>query len=100
MGHRIDGVRRRAGRGGDADVVEGNDASIRGECVHEGWIPVVEVPAEMLQQNERDITIADVAVRILDPILGRNSLRRGIDVPGRRVSRRLFGVPTIAAPFT
>jgi hypothetical protein len=98
VGHRFDGVRRRAGRGGDADVVERNYASIRSERVHQGGIPVVEVPAEVLQQYERDITLTDVAVRVLDPILGRDSLHRGIGVRAWRVSRRLLACACHDAP--
>ena len=41
-------------------------ASLRGERVDEGGIPVVEVAAEVLQQDERHIAGADVAVRVLD----------------------------------
>ncbi len=80
VGHRLDGVRRPAGRGADADVVERDHASIRGEGVDQSGVPVVEVPAEVLQQDERDITVTDVAVRILDPILGRDLLRHGVCV--------------------
>ena len=53
--HRLDGVRRAAGRGADADVVEGDDASLRGERVDQRGVPVVEVAAEVLQQDERHI---------------------------------------------
>ena len=70
------GVRRPAGRGADADVVERDHASIRGERVDESGIPVVEVAAEVLQQDERHITFAEVAVGVLDPVVGRDSLRR------------------------
>ena len=56
--------------------------SIRGEGVDEGGVPVVEVAAEVLQQDERHITGAEVAVRVLDRILGSDSFDRGIGVAG------------------
>ena len=90
VGHRLDGVRRPAGRGADADVVERDHASIRGERVDESGVPVVEVAAEVLQQDERHIAVTDVAVGVLDPVLGRDSLRRGVGVPGWRVSPCVF----------
>ena len=92
VSHGLDGVRRRAGRGGDADVVERNDASIRGERVDERGIPVVEVPAEVLQQNERDVAVAEVAVRVLDPVPGGDSLRRDIGIRRARDQYRLVRV--------
>ena len=80
VGHRLDRVRRRAGRGADADVVERDHASIRGERVDERGIPVVEVAAEVLQQDERHLAFTEVAVRVLDRVVGRDSLRRGVGV--------------------
>ena len=74
VGHRLDGVRRRAGRGADADVVEGDHASLGGELVDQRGVPVVEVAAEVLQQDERDIAFTLVAVGVLDPVVGRDSL--------------------------
>ena len=74
--HRLDGARRPAGRGADADVVEGNHASIRGERVDQRRVPVVEVAAEVLQQDERHITFTEVAVRVLDPVVGLDTLDR------------------------
>ena len=64
-----------AGRGADADVVERDHASIRGERVDERGVPVVEVAAEVLQQDERHITLAEVAVGVLDRVAGRDALR-------------------------
>jgi hypothetical protein len=46
VGHRFDRVRRRAGGRADADVVEGDHASLCGERVDESGVPVVEVAAE------------------------------------------------------
>jgi len=52
VGHCFDRVRGPAGRSADADVVE---------RVDKGRIPVVEVPAEVLQQDERDMTSTEFA---------------------------------------
>jgi hypothetical protein len=90
VSHRLDRVRRRACRGTHADVVERHHASLRGEIVDQRGIPVVEIPAEVLQQDERHITGAEVAVRVLDRILGCDSSDRGIGVAGLRVGRRLL----------
>jgi hypothetical protein len=73
VGHGLDGARRPATRGGDAHVVEGDHAALRHEPVDESGVPVVEVAAEVLQQDERHITDAEVAVRVLDRILGSDS---------------------------
>jgi hypothetical protein len=61
VGHCFDRIRGPAGRSADADVVERDDASLRGERVDKGRIPVVEVPAEVLQQDERDMTSTEFA---------------------------------------
>jgi hypothetical protein len=47
-GHRLDGVRRLAGGGADACVVEGDHAAIRGQRIDERGVPVVEIAAEVL----------------------------------------------------
>jgi hypothetical protein len=84
VGHGFDGVRRRAGRGPDADVVERDHPSIRREGVDESGVPVVEVAAEVLQQHERHITVAELAVGVLDRVVGRDSLGRRVGVPNWR----------------
>ncbi len=66
VSHGFDGVRRRPGRGADADAVERDHPSIGGERIDQRGVPVVEVTAEVLQQDERHITITEVAVRVLD----------------------------------
>ena len=80
VGHRFDGARRPAGRGADADVVERDHASIRGERVDERGIPVVEVAAEVLQQDERHFALTEVAVRVLDRVVRRDPLDRRVGV--------------------
>jgi hypothetical protein len=62
-----------------AGTVERVYTPIRDEGVDESGVPVVEVAAEVLQ---RDVTVTDVVVRILEPIRGRDSLRRGVGVSG------------------
>ena len=77
---RFDRARRPAGRGADADVVERDHASIGGERVDERRVPVVEVAAEVLQQDQRHLTVTEVAVRVLDRVVGRDSSSRSVGV--------------------
>jgi hypothetical protein len=74
VGHRLNRVRRPARRSGDADVVERDHPSIRRECVDERGIPVVEVAAEVLEQDELHIALTDVAVGIFDSVFRCHSL--------------------------
>src|SRR5262249_40003600 len=74
------GVRRRAGRRGDADVVERHHAPLCRERVHERWVPVVEVAAEVLQEDEGHSALAGVAVGVLDAVTARDSLSRHVGV--------------------
>ena len=97
-GHRPHGVRRAAGRGADPDVVEGDHTSMCGERVDERGVPVVEVAAEVLQQDERNLSATDVAGRVLDPILGRDPLRQRVRVGARRFSRACSCVLAIVSP--
>jgi hypothetical protein len=53
-------------------------------------IPVVEIPAEVLQQNERHLAGTEIAVRVLDSVLGRDSADRGIGMTRLRIGYRLF----------
>jgi hypothetical protein len=87
VGHGFDCVRRRTGRRPDADVVERDHASLRGEGVDQRGIPVVEVAAEVLEQDERHIAVTEVAVRVLDRVAGRDSLGRNVGVRDHRVRR-------------
>ena len=74
VGHGFDRVRRPTGRGADADVVERDHASIRGERFDESRVPVVEVATEVLQQDQRHIALTEVAVGVLDPVARRDPL--------------------------
>ena len=47
----------------------------------EGGIPVVEVAAEVLQQDERHIALPEVAIGVLDPVRGGDALDRSLGVP-------------------
>jgi len=83
--HRLDRARRPTGRGADADVVERDHAPIRSERVDERRVPVVEVTAEVLQQDERHITFPELAVRVVDRVPGRHPPSRRLGVPAQRV---------------
>jgi hypothetical protein len=89
--HCFDGPRRRAGRGSDADVVERDHSSIRSERVDERGVPVVEVAAEVLQEDQWHLTFAEVAVRVLDRVVGRDSPSRSVGVSHWYFGPRLFG---------
>jgi hypothetical protein len=74
VGHCFDRSRRRAVRRADADVVEGDHAALGGECVDQRGIPVVEVAAKVLQQDERHIALTCIAVGVLDRVVSLDSL--------------------------
>jgi len=40
----------------------------------------VEVATEVLQQDERDVAATEVAIRVLDPVLGLDPLSRGVGI--------------------
>ena len=44
------------------------DAAVRRQSVNQGRIPVVEVPAEVLQKNQRDRALTLIAVGVVDPV--------------------------------
>jgi len=89
VSHRIDGVRRHAGRAANAAVVEGDNAPPDGQGVDQSRIPVIEIPAEVLQQNERHLAGTEIVVRVLDAVFGRDSPDRRIGVTRLRIARRL-----------
>jgi hypothetical protein len=70
--HLGEGARCRTRRAPDADVVEGDDPVASGERVDQGRVPVVEVPAEVLQQHERNGALADVTVGVLNAVGGED----------------------------
>jgi hypothetical protein len=47
-------------------VVEGDDAAGGGQVVDQRGVPVVEVPAKVLEQDERRLALAGVAVGEVD----------------------------------
>jgi hypothetical protein len=69
-GHLLDGARRCAAGAADSGVVDGDDPPGQGQRVDQRGIPVVEVPAEVLEQDQRHATLATagVAVRIVDAV--------------------------------
>jgi hypothetical protein len=93
VGHGFDRARRPAGCGADADIVECDHASIGGERIDQRGVPVVEVAAEVLQQNDRHITLTEVAVGVLDRVPSRDSLDRSLGVSHvRRCRHRVLPV--------
>ena len=52
--HRLDGVRRRAGGGADAAVVEGDDPVLRGDAVDDSGVPVVQDRGQVGEEDHRD----------------------------------------------
>jgi hypothetical protein len=87
VSHRLDRVGRDAGGAAHADVVERGDASLRCEIVDERGVPVVEVAAEVLQQHERHLAGAELAVGVLDPVLCRDPLDLCVGITGVRAWR-------------
>ena len=70
-------------------LFEGDDALPFGQRVDQGWIPVVEVAAEVLQQDERDIARPEIAVGVLDAVFAADSLGRDVGVPRQDVGGHL-----------
>ena len=72
--HRGDRAARLTGRGADARVVDQDDLAVGGERVDQGGVPVVEVAAEVLQQDERqpgrppETAVGEVDARGLDEL--------------------------------
>jgi hypothetical protein len=68
--HLLHRVRRCPGGATDPGVVEGDDPPGRGQRVDQRGIPVVEVAAEVLEQDQRHVILAaaGVAVRIVDAV--------------------------------
>src|SRR4029077_950951 len=64
-------------------VVERDHAPVRSKVVDESWVPVIEVAAEVLQQDKRHIAVTEVAVGILDPGARRGPVNRSLCVRGR-----------------
>jgi hypothetical protein len=75
-GHLLDGVRGGSGGTADSGVVEGHDPPGRRQRVDQRRIPVVQVPAEVLEQDQRHraLPAAGVTVGIVDAVSGSNQL--------------------------
>ena len=69
-GHLLDSVRGAAGGTADPGVVERHDAPCQSQRVNQRWVPVVEVPAEVLEQYQRHraLPAATVAVHVIDAV--------------------------------
>ena len=68
--HLRDRARRRARRSAHPGVVERHDSPVARQRVDQRGIPVVEVPAEVLEEHERRRPFADLAIRVVDPVRG------------------------------
>jgi hypothetical protein len=74
--HLLDGVRGSAGGAADSGVVERHDPPRQGQRADQRGIPVVQVPAEMLEKDQRRpaLTAAGVAVGIVNAVGGTDRL--------------------------
>ena len=64
--HLPDRVRGVSGRTAYPGIVKGDDPPVRGQGVDQRRIPAVEVAAEMLEQDERYLALARIAVGVVD----------------------------------
>ena len=84
----------RCGSGGttDAGVVEGHDRPGRGQRVDQRRIPVVQVAAEVLQEDQRDRAFAELAVRVVDAVRAAYRLvgRLAVCARGDRIHLQLL----------
>jgi len=74
--HLLDRGRRHPGRAADPGVVERHDAPVGSQVVDQRRIPAVEVPAEVLEQDERQLALAGLAVRVVDAVRRPDKLVR------------------------
>jgi hypothetical protein len=68
--HLLHGVGCCPGRTPYSCIIEGYDPARRRQRVNQRGIPVVEIPAEMLEQDQRHRPFAGLAVRIVDAVRG------------------------------
>jgi hypothetical protein len=66
--HLRDRAGRRARRPAHPSVVERHDSPIVRQRVDQGGIPVVEIPAEVLEEHEGRRLFADLAIHVVDPV--------------------------------
>lgn len=78
---RLDGIRGGAGGAADSGVVEGHDPPGRCQRVDQRGVLVVQVAAEVLEQDQRHRAVAaGVAVGVLDAVGGMHDLVRKLRV--------------------
>jgi len=80
-GHRLDRSRRPTGRGADAERCRTRPRADPQRARRRAPGPVVEVTAEVLQQDERHITFPELAVRVVDSRSRRHPPSRRLGVP-------------------
>jgi hypothetical protein len=76
-GHLLDGVRGGAGGAAHPGTVERDDPPRRGQRVDQRRIPVVQVPAEVLEQDQRHAVLAaaaGVTVGVVNAVGGTDRL--------------------------
>ena len=81
--HLLDGVRGGAGGAADSGVVERHDPPGRRQRVDQRRVPVVEIPAEVLEQDQRHRTLAaaGVAVGVVHAVGRTDQLVRSSEYP-------------------
>ena len=84
--HLLHGARGGTGGAPDSGIVEGDDAAAGGQRVDQGRIPVVEIPAEVHEQDQRHAAATGVAVGVVDSVLGPDQLVRKLRVRGPAIA--------------
>src|SRR5208282_6235620 len=84
--HLLRGVCCFPGGAADPRVIEGDDTAVRGQRVDQRGVPVVEIPAEVLQQDQRyPVAGPGVAVRVVNAVRGTGQRVRKLRVSHRGV---------------
>ena len=78
--HLLHRIRCAPCRGSDPDVVERHDATRRSQFVDQRRVPIVEVPAEVLEQEEWDSALTHLAIGVLDAVRGPDDLVRNVRI--------------------
>jgi hypothetical protein len=74
-------MRGSAGRSAYSGVVERDDPPVRRQAVDQGRVPIVEIPSEVLKQDQRYRAAAGVAVGVVNAVGGTDQF-----VPKLRIS--------------
>jgi hypothetical protein len=70
--HLLDAVRRGSAAASDAPIVDRDHPTVLRKRVHQGRIPVVQIPAQVLQQDQRATSaLSNIAICILDAVAER-----------------------------